>query len=239
MSEVFEYIWEQKSFEKEQELCQLLGISSLRDYVERSTGFFEDHLQKYTQARRTAPIYWPLSTSSGSYSVWLYYHRLTDQTLYTIVNQYLEPKIEDVQRVLTLIEEALPDTLGVDATRLRDELHKLRDLLSELLDMKQELLRVAALPYKPDLNDGVIINAAPLHKLFRHRVWAKACEDCWKELEKGDYDWTHMAYNIWPDRVRESCKKDRSLAIAHGLEDICAVPLPEEKKKRKSLKSKA
>src|SRR5262249_1780848 len=40
ISEVFEYVWEQKSFVKEQELCQLLEISSLRDYVERSTGFF-------------------------------------------------------------------------------------------------------------------------------------------------------------------------------------------------------
>jgi hypothetical protein len=29
------------------------------------------------------------------------------------------------------------------------------------------------------------------------------------------------------------------LAIAHGLEDLCEVPLPGEKKTRKRLKSKA
>jgi hypothetical protein len=117
---------------------------------------------------------------------------------------------------LTYIEDRLPNTSGAEATRLRDELHKLRDLLYELVDMKQELLRVAALPYKPDLNDGVIINAAPLHKLFRHRTWTKDCADCWKKLEKGDYNWSHMAFNIWPDHVREKCKKDRSLAIRTG-----------------------
>jgi len=100
---------------------------------------------------------------------------------------------------------------------MRNELHTMRAFLAELQDMQQELLRVAALPYKPGLNDGVIINAAPPHKLFRHRAWAQACEDCWKELEKGDYDWAHTAFNIWPDRVREKCKNDRSLAIAHGL----------------------
>jgi hypothetical protein len=165
--------------------------------------------------------------------VWVYYHRLTDQTLYTIVNRYIEPKVEDVQRRMVRIEEDLPTASGAEATRLRDALYAHRKLLDELQDMKQELLRVAALPYKPDLNDGVIINAAPLYKLFQHRAWAKDCADCWKKLEKGDYDWTHMAFNLWPERVREKCKNDRSLAIAHGLEDIYEVPLPGEKKTRK------
>src|SRR5262249_29622807 len=156
------------------------------------------HLSRYRKSRRVAPIYWPLSTASGSYTVWIYYPRLHDQTLYTIANRYLEPKIDDVQHRLTYIENQLPDTSGADAAHLRDELHKLRALLHELPDMKQELLRVAALPYKPDLNDGVIINAAPLHKLFRHRAWAKDCADCWQKLENGDYDWAHLAYSIWP-----------------------------------------
>jgi hypothetical protein len=30
-----------------------------------------------------------------------------------------------------------------------------------------------------------------------------------------------MAYTIWPDRVREVSRTDRSIAIAHGLEDLC------------------
>jgi hypothetical protein len=238
IKDVIPLIWGNTAEDIEQEICEILRISNVRDFFRMPLQFFDFHLSRYRKSRRVAPIYWPLSTVSGSYTVWVYYHRLNDQTLYTIVNQYLEPKIDDVQHRLTYIEGQLPNTAGADATLLRDELHKLRDLLGELLDMKQELLRVAALPYKPDLNDGVIINATPLHKLFRHSVWAKDCADCWKKLEKGDYDWTHMAYNIWPDRVREACKKDCSLAIAHGLEDICEVPLPGEKKKRKSLKSK-
>ena len=78
--------------------------------------------------------------------MWVYYHRLTDQTLYTIVNRYIEPKVEDVQRRMVRMEEDLPNTSGADATRLRDTLHVHRKLLDELQDMKQELLRVAALP---------------------------------------------------------------------------------------------
>ena len=52
-----------------------------------------------------------------------------------------------------------------------------------------------------------------------------------------DYDWAHLAYSLWPDRVREKCKTDRSLAIAHGLEDLCEVKAP-VKKTKKSKKTK-
>jgi hypothetical protein len=44
----------------------------------------------------------------------------------------------------------------------------------------------------------------------------KACQ----ELEAGEYDWAYQAMEYWPERVKEKCKTNRSLAIAHGLEDI-------------------
>ena len=53
----------------------------------------------------------------------------------------------------------------------------------------------------------------------------------WKKLEKGDYDWARLAYTIWPDRVREVCICDRSIAVAHGLEGLCEVEAPTSKKK--------
>jgi len=229
--EVFDLLWKDKSHEIEQEACDILGVSDLRDYFRRPAGFFQDHLKRYSKSRRKAPIYWPLSTASGSYTIWLYYHRLNEQTLYMVVNKYMEPKISEVERGIAQIENELKAASGREATRLTDRLNEARAFLGELRDLREELLRIAALPYKPDLNDGVIINGAPLHKLFRLRSWAKDTEDCWKKLEKGDYDWAHLAYTIWPERVREVCKRDRSIAIAHGLEDLCEVEAPESKKK--------
>lgn len=78
-----------------------------------------------------------------------------------------EPKVAEVGRGLTRIEQELDSASGREATRLRDRLNEGRTFLSELQDLREELLRIAALPYKPNLNDGVIINAAPFHKLFR------------------------------------------------------------------------
>jgi hypothetical protein len=194
--------------------------------------FFQAHLKYYSKSHRKAPIYWPLSTSSGGYTVWLYYPRLTDQTLYTIINRYLEPKIADANRGMSRGQEELAGASGTKAAELRERLVALRELIVELEELRRELAQVAALPYKPNLNDGVILNAAPFRRLFRHRGWAKDCDACWKKLEEGEYDWSYMAYNLWPDRVREKCRKDRSLAIAHGLEDIFEAPPAVEKKKR-------
>jgi hypothetical protein len=197
-------------------------------------------LKRYSKSRRQAPVYWPLSTASGSYTIWLYYHRLTDQTLYAAVNKYVEPKIAEVERAMGRCEKELETASGREATQLRDRLNEGRALAGELRDFRQELLRIAALPYKPNLNDGVIINAAPFHRLFSLRSWAKDTENVWKKLEKGDYDWAHLAYTLWPDRVKETCRKDRSIAIAHGLEELCEVEPPSSKGrgKKKGRKKK-
>lgn len=84
----------------------------------------------------------------------------------------------------------------------------------------------------------MIINAAPLHRLFRLRKWAKDTEAVWHKLEAGEYDCAHLAYTLWPDRVREVCRQDRSIAIAHGLEELCEMPEKTSKKKGRGRKKK-
>lgn len=228
--EVFGLLWNNHAQAIEQEACQILGVSDLRDYFRRPSGFFQDHLKRYSKSRRKAPIYWSLSTASGSYTIWLHYCRLTDQILYAVVNDYLEPKIAEMGREISRTEEKLNAASGREATNLRDKINDVRTLLAELRDLRQEIMRIASMPYKPDLNDGVIINAAPFHKLFRLRSWAEDTEEVWNKLENGKYDWSHLAYVLWPDRVQEACRKDRSIAIAHGLEDLFQAPAPSSTK---------
>jgi hypothetical protein len=116
--------------------------------------------------------------------------------------------------------------------RERAELETLSDFQTELQELHDELLRVTQLPWKPNLNDGVLITASPLWKHFRLPKWQKDLKACWEGLAAGDYDWAHLAYSIWPQRVRAKCKTDRSLAIAHRLEDLCQVAAPKPKASR-------
>jgi hypothetical protein len=66
----------------------------------------------------------------------------------------------------------------------------------------------------------VIINFAPLWRLVpQQRAWQRECKTCWDKLVAADYEWSHLAMHLWPERVVPKCADDRSLAIAHGLED--------------------
>jgi hypothetical protein len=233
--ESLEVIWKERHDAIEQEACDILGLKSLRDYFRKPAAFFADHLKRYSKSRRKAPIYWPLSTASGSYTLWLYYHRLNDQTLYTCVNDFVDPKLKDIHLDLERLQGELQD---VPNTELRKQVETLHDLRAELSDLKAELLRVAALPWIPNLNDGVLITAAPLWKLFNHSPWQKACKECWGKLEAGDYDWAHLAHSIWPTRVETVCKTDKSIAIAHNLEHLYQEPPPKPGKATQKRKSK-
>lgn len=209
----------------ETDVLRTLGFGSLSDYLERK--FFDDHLQKYTKSKRQAPIYWQLSTSSGRYSLWLYYPRVNSQVLYAAVNNLVEPKIKEIGT----------DVAGLrnkGSTRTRDDEKQFEALQAfelELIELRDTLLKLAP-TYKPNHDDGVQISAAPLWPLFRHKPWQKVLKDTWAKLEKGDYDWAHLAMNYWPERVREKCKTDKSLAIAHGLENLYIEPEVAPKKTR-------
>jgi hypothetical protein len=220
VQDVVALLWADGATAVEQEASELLGVTSLSEYFRRPGLFFADHLKRYSKSRRQAPIYWPLSTASGSYTVWLYYPRLTSDTLFTAINRYVQPKIAEMERQLWEANDAHSRASGREASRLLTGIEVLTTFLHELSEFLDELQRITELPYRPHLDDGVIINAAPLHKLFRLPKWAKDTRAVWQKLDRGDYDWAHMAYTIWPDRVREKCRSDRSLAIAHDLEHL-------------------
>ncbi|MCX8495827.1 MAG: hypothetical protein ORN51_06550, partial [Akkermansiaceae bacterium] len=213
----------------EHEACEILGVKSLRDYFRKPAGFFADHLKRYSKSRRQAPIYWPLATASGSYTLWIYYHRLTNDTLYAAVTQFVEPRIEEAKQTHARLHEK-----GDARSKAEDKTYEeTTQFIGELATFREELLRIAGF-WKPNLNDGVLITAAPLWSLFALKPWQKKLKETWQALEKGNYDWAHLAYSIWPERVAKACEKDRSIAIAHGLEHLCKVEPPKAKKKAKS-----
>jgi hypothetical protein len=212
LRQVLQIIWQDRWEDIEREASEILGVSALRDYFSKPTGFFADHLKRYSKSRRQAPIYWPLSTASGSYTLWIYYHRLIDQTLYICVNDFVEPKLQQVGNTVSQLRRK--DHRNAQEEK---ELEKMVDFETELKDFQDELLRIAKF-WKPNLNDGVQITASPLWKLFKLPKWQKTLKETWQKLEKGEYDWAHLVYSIWPERVIRKAYQDRSLAIAHNLE---------------------
>jgi len=195
-----------------EEATQILGVGDLRTYVYAQ--FFETHLQQYTKSRRSAPIYLPLTSTAGDYSIWLYLHRLGSDTLFTVHGDIVVPKLRmEESRLEHLRQEAVAGAQG------RKQIEQQEVLVDALREMAEETRRVAPL-WRPNLDDGVLVSFAPLWRLFpQHRSWQKDLKSTWDSLCAGDYDWAHLAMHLWPERVVPKCTGDRSLAIAHGLEN--------------------
>ncbi|MEI6341109.1 MAG: hypothetical protein WCR07_04065 [Verrucomicrobiota bacterium] len=222
--EVLHILWKERAETIEQEACEILEVKSLRNWIRKPICFFDDHLTRYTKSKRKAPIYWPLSSPGGLYTIWLYYHRLTADTLFTVLRDYLKPKLEfEERRAFQLRQEAGT----TPSPSQRRDIAEAEELVEDLRAFKAELERVAPL-FRPNLNDGVIINYAPLWRMIGLPKWRKDCQAIWNELAKGDYDWAHLALHLWPERVVPKCATDRSLAIAHGLESAFWQEDPEK-----------
>lgn len=181
------------------------------------TQLFSLHLDRYTRSRRRVPIYWQLATPTASYSVWLYIHAVGKDTLFRVQSDYVAPKVLHEERRLALLTSELRDSATAER---RKQLAAQEALVQELRAFLDEIKRVAPL-WRPSLDDGVIINFAPLWRLVpQNKVWQKELKSTWDELCEGKYDWARLAMHLWPERVVPKCGKDRSLAIAHGLEDV-------------------
>ena len=64
--------------------------------------------------------------------------------------------------------------------------------MSELHDFKDKLRRVADLHLELDLNDGVVLNIAPLWELV---PWKEA-KDYWEGLIEGKYEWSSIGKQL-------------------------------------------
>jgi len=213
---VFEEIFDQPE-SRWSEATEFVGARNqdLRSWLVKD--FFGYHIKQYSKSRRKAPIYWQLATPSASYSVWCYYHCLTRDTFFRVANDYVTPKVEHEERKLNaMCQEAKPNP----SSKQRKTIDVQETFIAELRAFATEVTRIAPL-WNPNLNDGAIINFAPLWRLVpQHKAWQKECKKVWDKLIKGDYDWAHLAMHLWPERVVPKCQDDRSLAIAHGLEDV-------------------
>lgn len=166
-------------------------VKGLRDYY--ATRFFGTHIKRYSKSRRKAPIYWQLASRRKGYSLWLYYHRLHPGTLYQTLQEYVEPKIELEQtrlRELEAQQRAATDSRA--ARNLAGQVDKKAALVDELIQFGNDLKEAADRGFAPDLNDGVILNIAPLHKLV---PWPDAAA-AWKELQAGKYPWSTIGQRL-------------------------------------------
>jgi hypothetical protein len=190
-----EHIWEGAAGVFEEELCETFGSDDLRAYLRKSgsQGFWGGHISRHSRRLRHAPIYWLLQSSKKNYAIWLYYHRLDRDIIFKALVNYVEPKLRlEDDRLESLRAQKGGGGTGKATKKLDKEIEKQEDFLSELRDFEEKLRRAAELRLVPDLNDGVVLNIAPLHELV---PWKEA-EKYWKELLEGKYEWSSIGKQL-------------------------------------------
>jgi hypothetical protein len=194
--DVLELLWKERAEAVERESCDVLGVKELRDYFRKvgKGGFWDDHVSRYSKSRRKAPIYWRVQSSKKNYSLWLYYHRFDKDLLFKALVNYVEPKIrlETTRLAGVLNQKGAAGVTAKEAKRLAKEVEWQEEFLSELRDFEDKLRRAANLHLIPDLNDGVVLNIAPLWELVS---WKEA-KDYWGELLKGEFEWSSIGKQL-------------------------------------------
>jgi hypothetical protein len=170
------------------DLEEALG-HQLRDHFRRQ--FFKDHLGRYSRSRRKAPIYWPLYVPSKQWGLWVYAPALTRETLFAVeaaADQRLGSAIAEIRRLEGEQLQAGGRTTRELAARLEQE----RKLAEELRRFHSEASRIAGLGWEPDLDDGIVLCAAPLVELFPD--WRAELATARRDLKRGAFDeWATVA----------------------------------------------
>lgn len=184
----------------------------LRDYL--STKFFKDHIQLY----RKRPVYWFLQSPQKKYGVWIFHERFTKDTLFRIQSEYMGPEIKLLESQIEDLRAKRDASEGRERRETEKEISSLTEILDDVREFSKRIKKITDRGYTPHIDDGVLINMAPLWELIPS--WQSELKKAWQSLEKGEWDWSYQAMDHWPERVKAKCRKNKSFAIAHGLEDL-------------------
>lgn len=222
VSQVLEWVYGPATHaEREGELAAALGAPSLLEWLRRPGSFFADHFSRYSKSRRYAPIYWPLSTASGGFTVWLYYPRLSGELLAAAANRVREnleaSRREEARLLAARRNGTLPEGGQARLDRMATEHPEREALLTALRGLVDR-------GFRPHLDDGAVMNAGPLAAWFRHAGWREKAEAAWTEVNRGDHDWAHLTMWLRREAVLAKCRAEKDIAIAHGRLDLYTPP---------------
>ena len=145
------------------------GEATLREnlrFIEDSLGkdlrkyflndFYKDHLQTY----KKRPIYWLVQSPKKGFSVLIYLHRYTKDTMNLVLNRYLRDYQVKLRNRLTRVTELqVTATTAREKTEARREAEKLTKTLAECEEWeRQTILPLAQARIELDLDDGVKVN---------------------------------------------------------------------------------
>ncbi len=166
----------------------LMKKPSLRRFLRSQ--FFKRHLSMYSMSRRKAPIYWQLQVPSKNWGIWAYAPLLSREMFFAIVSEAEQRRRLATNRIRHLQLEIESGNRSRPAREVAKELDAEQRLAVELTGFHTKAEKIANLGWEPNLDDGTVLNAAPLAGLFP--AWREAPKYR-RELKAGKYQWATVS----------------------------------------------
>jgi hypothetical protein len=146
----------------------------LRSYFIRD--FYKEHLRRY----KNRPIYWMVTSPSGTFRALLYLHRYTKDSVGKILNDYMRPYRTKLDQKLRGLQSAIvsPSSSQTEKTGARKRITQLEKYVRELELWEKECLYPTALArIDLDLDDGVKVNYRKLSAILEPVKQLEAKDD--------------------------------------------------------------
>ena len=185
-----------KFLETASEPSELTLRREVKDLRRRLRGrFFPDHVKDYSASRRYAPIYWYLAVPSREWGLWVYAPALSREMLFAIAGS----AGDKLQRLREQARQLRDRHLDTADRAVVERVERIESLANEIEQFAEHAEKVAQSGWRPDLNDGLILCAAPLERLFVDDAWRKRVAQYRKDLEKKKYPWATVQRQFFGD----------------------------------------
>lgn len=171
------------------EIKNILG-KDLTNYL--SSEFFKKHISQY----KKRPIIWHVKSKGGYFDCLMHYHKLDNQTLLRLKHQYLAKALEINRYKLSEQKNLLTANEDKAAKGVHQSIERLELIIDDLEYLDSRLDSILAKGYDPVIDDGVMVNIAPLQDagilcsdvLTKSQIEKayKLGEEMKKERERGD-----------------------------------------------------
>jgi hypothetical protein len=153
----------------------------IRKYFDKT--FYKDHYKRYSKR----PIYWKFSSPKGHFSVLIYMHRYTPDTLNNILNNYLREFVNKLKTRKEQMQHLENTGSASEKAQASKEIDKLNAMIADCQSYEREILfPLASERIEMDLDDGVLVN----YNLFGKAVEEiKSVNDKKKKKKVKEFDW--------------------------------------------------
>ena len=143
----------EQNFRKNLDFVEECLGKDIRKYFTRD--FYKDHIRRY----KKRPIYWMFSSPKGYFSVLVYLHRYTPDTINRILNSYLKEFIEKLKMYRTQQEHIEVEGSVTEQNKARKEIDRINVMLEDCMQYETEILYpLATERIALNLDDGVLVN---------------------------------------------------------------------------------